>query len=457
MTTISYKDMDLKLRYKGYEIFSMPETDDDTIIDDQTLKEERRVFEAVDNQTFKQIMLEFNSYLLPTNSGIHLSKYSSFDKDKLDQYRNYRMTKSNFNKNGKIDNYYKFFLLLHLMIKNDEIPQEDFIARVPLERYLPVLNRKKNKPSFNYTEMLSLNYKITQNFFASPNLKSSTGVLEYMTIRLNKKPLYKIDDMKLYTENRKEYINKIINQKNIYLDESYVKYDLKAPGVKTGFLGEERFVINETMFYHFNHYMFNKKAKIRNYYYKNLFEKIQDCFTDNKYDFIPSNFYLNKKGEKIPLCMIREYSFEIKDKIARYNVEQLLHWFLNFYNYYNYLPYRNRNLLMKQNIIDCSDFFENYNPFKKDQKNKEINMHKIIDNNFYQKINQNENIINICRIYDFDTNKDYFIDYNDKIFNKNKFDYDRLYTINLILILKKNFLIKFNYMKIPLYKIFCFN
>ena len=81
-------------------------------------------------------------------------------------------------------------------------------------------------------------------------------------------------------------------------------------------------------------------------------------------------------------------------------------------------------------------FSKNITRLKNNKKNKEINMHKIIDNCFYQKINQKENIINICRIYDFDTNKDYFIDYNDKIFNKNKFDYDRLYTINLILILK---------------------
>ena len=86
--------------------------------------------------------------------------------------------------------------------------------------------------------------------------------------------------------------------------------------------------------------MFNKKAKVRNLYYRNLFEEIRKSFIEDEYDFIPSGYYENKKGEIMPICMVREYSFEIRDKIVKYTVEELLHWFLNFYNYYNYVKYR---------------------------------------------------------------------------------------------------------------------
>ena len=288
--------MNLKLRYKENDKFSKPETDADIIIENKTYIEENRIFKSIDEETFKQIKLEFNSYLLPCNSGIYLSKYSSFDEDKLYKYRNYLMAKSNFNQKGKIDNYYKFFLLLHLMIKNKEIPTKENTTKLYLEKYLKVLNNKKYT-KFNLTEMLSLNYYITQNFCVASNLKKNVDVLEYMTIRINNyKPLYRITDMNLYIKDRKNYISKVINEKYNYFFEKLIEYDLKAPGVKTGFLTEEKFVINHSMFYDFNIYMFNKKAKVRNLYYRNLFEEIRKSFIEDEYDFIPSGYYENKKG-----------------------------------------------------------------------------------------------------------------------------------------------------------------
>ena len=85
-------------------MLSMPDTD-------TTFREEKRIFQAYDKETFKQTILEFNSYILPCYSRIHL-----FDKEKFYKFRNYLMMKSNFNPRGKKDNYYKFFLLLHLII-----------------------------------------------------------------------------------------------------------------------------------------------------------------------------------------------------------------------------------------------------------------------------------------------------------------------------------------------------
>lgn len=429
MSTLTYKDMNLKLRYKDYETFSIPETDTDTILKDETYSEEKRIFRQVDEDTFNQIKLEFNSFLLPCNSGIYLSKYSKFDDDKLEKFRNYRMAKSNFNQKGRIDNYYKFFLLMNLMIRLKQIPDKPDITKIYLEKYLKFLDYKRVILNFNFTEMLSLNYHITQNFCAAPNLKASAGVLEHMTILLKDyKPLYRIEDMYLYVKDRKNYISDNINNRDKYFLDEFLEYDLKAPGVKTGFLKEEKFVINKTMFYDFNHYMFNKNAKIRNFYYRNLFKKIRECFVNDKYDFIASKYYKNKNGDERPLCMVREYSFEIKERLARYTVEELLGWFLKFYNYYNYLGYRYKDLLIIQSNTSFSNFLQVCNPFKIPPQTSIINTNKITSNCIYHYISPDNCGYSICRFYDFNRKKDdHYTQYNDKIFNKYKFDYDRLY------------------------------
>lgn len=433
MTTISYKDMNLKVIYKDYDKFSLPETDTDTIIDDQTFSEDKRIFRPVTESMFKKIQLEFNSYLLPCNGGLYLSKFSSFDEPKLEKFRHYRMAKSNYTPKGKIDNYYKFFLLLNLMIKNKEIPHIEDTRKVYLDKYLKLLYDEKKNPTFNFEEMLSLNYYITQNFCSSPNLKTSTEVLEHMTVQLNNhKPLYRIYDMNLYIKNRADYINKYINKKCGYFDQRFFQYELKAPGIYTGFLKEEEFVINQTMFYDFNHFIFNEKAKIRNFCYLNLLKKLRECFTGGKYGFIQHGIYRNKKGRIYPLSMVREYSFQIKDKIPRYTIEELLRWFLRFYKYYNYAQSRFNFSLVTQTQTTSSDISSLYNPFKKYPKPDKIITDKLIWNCIYHIITKDECPYNVCQIYNFNTGKNKFIKYSDKIFNKNKFEFDLLYVNNKI-------------------------
>ena len=69
----SYKVINFQIRYKPLEYYSSPKSDEEIELDDQYNQEEKRIFEKIDYNTFMQIKLEFNSYLLPCNPGIYLS------------------------------------------------------------------------------------------------------------------------------------------------------------------------------------------------------------------------------------------------------------------------------------------------------------------------------------------------------------------------------------------------
>ena len=95
MNTITYHDMELKIAYKPYQTFSLVNTQNSSVNGYDNSHEENRIFVEVDEKTFTQIQLEFNSYLLPCNYGVYLSRYSKFDYNKLYAFRRYCLTESN--------------------------------------------------------------------------------------------------------------------------------------------------------------------------------------------------------------------------------------------------------------------------------------------------------------------------------------------------------------------------
>ena len=481
----SYKVINFKSRYKPLEEYSSSESDEDTTIEDPDYQEANRIFEKVDEKFFIQMKLEFNSYLLPCNGGIYLSRYSSFDNDKLTRFFRYILAKSNYNINEKITNYYQFFICLHLLLlkekdkvyldedkiaekkkekkkKNEKKKKAEYkdpqIQRLNVDKFMKEINNNKVKLIFNLIEMLSYHYYILNNFFVSEKIKSSVKVMEQMIIQLNDfVPLYRIYDINEYIYDRKKYINNYINNECVYFSKNYMRTNLSAPGKYTGELKHEKFIIGRKMFYDFNRLIFDEDSEVVNKSYKDLLEKLRSCLTNYKYGFIISHYYTNKFGKKTPVCMVREYSFTIKNNIAKYTVEELLKWFLNFYNYYNNFDYRYINMRIINHNICCTDVTKSLNPFRQYLKFKgQIITNKKTVNGLYQKINQEEILSTYSRTFDpyykeiktkiseKEVDKNIYEKYDDKIFNLNKFDYNKIYINNNLFTLYERSLYKKN-------------
>ena len=438
MNTITYHDMELKIAYKPYQTFSLVNTQNSSVNGYDNSHEENRVFVEVDEKTFTQIQLEFNSYLLPCNYGVYLSRYSKFDYNKLYAFRRYCLTESNYNQKKKIDNYYKYFLLLHLRMIYRDIPKNKETSKICLDKYIKYLDNEEHIWTFNLMEVLAQHFYL-QNFInPSEKIIESLEVLPYMTINLKDyTPLYPITIMSKYMEDRAKNIDEYLNIEDYW--KKFRSHEIYAPGKKTGILNEEKFVIDRSLFLGFNRFLFDKECVVKNYYYKKLLERLASCFVDKKYDFIYHTYYTNKQGKKNPIAMVRIYSFEIKNKIPYYTEDELVKWFLNFYNYYNLTKFRFNDLLSVDSKTSLSNFNNLKNPFKNPKKKKnvfkkdirvEVNTNKLVYNCTYQSINNEDIWINKERIYDATVNKSFIKDTSDLVFYKNIFDYDKVYINN---------------------------
>lgn len=430
----NYKLIRFKVNYKNKDEDIIIKEDNDIIMEDLVNEKKPLTKEEKIKKYIINIEFMYNTYYYPCNSTIYISRYSCFDSKKLE--RVYKLDRNAYDKEHKTDNYYEYFLLLYMMVKNNDIKSlnknKDLISKFNFTDYIKLLkNKDKDKKkvlTFNYNEMIVYIREQMNNFSLSKNIKYSLNYFEDLLLyQLDFRPLYKITNYNDYYKERHKTLKEIIQDKNKLNMVNYETFNLESPKKIND--GEEIYIyeIKRTLMYYINKYLYLNNINIIDKEFEEFLKRIKSMFKNGNYDFFIHGNLVNSKGTITKISMMKVYSFYIKNNTILYNEDTYIKNYLKFYKLYNFPKWRFVFASRVDEVIHNTNFYdiEVSNFLYKHKGEITYNTHCII-----QIINQNDILLSKCRYFIYDTkyeNRFNYMDYNKKCFNLAKFDDDKIY------------------------------